>query len=165
MTANRLHATTASVALATALSVVASQVDAQPREYMKKPSPEELHVAFFQNCPWSLEHVLDGALVRSRIRRKQNWVFRELVLFVEVRCREVNELVMAHVNVSFGHFVPAEPGAQYTFDTVTINHSQYSLLTGALPEMGNLGRQPLENSLRDLVDGALVDYLRANFDL
>ncbi len=169
--ANRRCASIASVLLAMAFGVTASHVGAQPREYMKKPSPEELYVAFSEGiqCPVPLEHVVNSALVRSRIRRKPTWVYDETVLFANVRCMETRSLngrvtgLVYSVDVSFGAFVRSEPGAEYSFDPVRIDVGKYGAM--GTTSLDDPGRQFLENSLRDQVESALVDYLRANFDL
>ena len=166
-TATGFGALTASALLAMVLSSAAARVDAQPREYMKKTSPDELYVSFFQGpqCPWPLEHVVDGALVRSRIRRKPLWSFGETILFVDVNCMRPQSAsgFVVHLGVSFGSFVRAEAGAQRPFDVVEINPDRYSDL-GTTPP-GDSGRQFVESTLRERIDVALVDYLRANFDL
>ncbi len=168
-TAIRFRASTVSALLfiALSLSLAAARVDAQPREYMKKPSPDELYVSFSQDseCPWPLEHVVDGALVRSRIRRKPQWTFGETVLFVRVNCVGAsNGRVFAYsMGVSFGVFVPAEADAQRLIDEVKINPDAYSSYGTGISN--DSGRQFLENSLRERIERALVDYLRANFDL
>lgn len=163
---HRSRASVASALFALVLSVAGTHVEAQPREYMKKLSPDELYVDFFQeeDCPWALEHVVDGALVRSRIRRKPLWSYNETVLFVNVFCIEARSRILVYdVDVSFGTFVRAESGAQYSFDSVTINAGQYGGL-GATG-LNDSGRQSLENNLGREVERALVDYLRSNFDL
>lgn len=168
---NRLRASAVSVLLGMALSMPVSHVDAQPRDYMKKSSPEELYVSFFEGeqCPWSMEHVVDGALVRSRIRRKPLWIYDETVLLVNVRCMQAQRAngrtsgLVYSVEVSFGAFIRSEPSAQYSFDTIRVDAGKY--WTIGTSTLDDLGRQFLENNLRDEVEEALVDYLRANFDL
>ena len=141
------------------LMLIPILASADPEPWMKKENPNEIHVAsiFSAGCPASsgeAEDVVSGVLARSRLKmvhadpstnRGMPW----LVMFLSCG----SDQVICTANIDF---------VGQDKDGFRFRHG----ITG-YTVTGNCNgqKQILLTSLRDGVEAAITDYLRANFDL
>ncbi len=100
-------------------------------------------------------------MVRSRIKRDKYWIPDELVLVVAVECFETRpqSRFAYRIGVNSGRFAlnPTDP-------------SDFTIIVSWDTDYGSIGTSPrdgggfIRSSVRDRVEAALADYLKANFD-
>ena len=150
--------------LATVLGALSVSVIAwaEPRWWMKKEDPNSLYLFHSQNddCPASFEAAASGAFVRARIKRKESWTQGELALTVDVQCVEIKPSLgfAFSTEIYFGRFaIDRTVAGGYQF--MLFSHPRYgSTGVASDPRM-------IRDEVRDSVERALTDYLKANFDL
>jgi hypothetical protein len=131
---------------------------ADPEPWMKKNNPEELfyNVAVDDDCPLSensLNSVVGGVLTRSRIKVKDGFEEGELVLTVNLACVDDGEVDIFDVTIRF--------------DRLSIRGDEL-IACHVFSDYGTFGqgrRDFIQTSVKEGVENALTDYLRANFDL
>lgn len=149
--------------------MVGEDVQAQtkkPLQHLKKENPNELYTSDIQSndCVGSSESVLDAELTQSRIKRAPGWRYDELYLEVYVSCLkdDLGRGLTFNVFVAFGKTIRAEDDAEPSW--VRLYYEPFAYSTLALT--GNDGAaQYIRGVVRDKVEEALTDYLKANFDL
>jgi len=148
---------------ATILFLLAGNVLAEPKPWMKKENPEELRVVLsVPGCRGDFEGVVDGALARARIKRATNSNPGELLAVVEVLCLDIGAGRYAFAyGVHFGRILSGD--GIHDNDIVVYSLSGAASV-GAIPDSA-VGRQQLEQTIRDYFEKLLADYLKANFDL
>ena len=136
--------------------------------HFKKTNPNEIFVDFIvdDGCNGTHEQVVDNELVRSRIKRKHQFSFGELKLFVRVNCIQYNtgRNFIYDVDVRFGRYIIVTDPKPNTDGFYMVHYSPYYGVIG-ITSTGIQGEQVLRNNIRESVEKALTDYLRANFDL
>lgn len=147
------------------LTLVGVDINATPiwlHDAIVKQTPDDLGYWVFtgSDCPFSnedVERLVDGVWVRSRLRSSDSYLF-ELHLQITVLCLDRGE-----ANPIFNHdvfFVPARPDTFNEFLTTTRYVLDYNF--------GTFGVGPSEyilQSVKESVEEAVTEYLRANFDL
>lgn len=139
----------------------------KPLQHLKKGDPNEIYVNYAQDpdCKSMYEKVVDNELARSRIKRKPLWVFNEVSLFVTVHCseRDSGQGFIFTLSVNFGKFAPAEIEADRSFIVAYWEPGQFGYY--GVSTYDSEGTQMVRNYLRNAMEDALTDYLKANFDL
>ena len=137
---------------------------AEPKWWMKKEDPNSIYLSYAQGdaCPGAYEDVVSGALVRARMKRQPHWMAGELVLTVGVSCLKDDQdaLVVYAITVKFGRFVINRQDDS-DFDLALYDFTPYDVF-------GFVGKnhwEKIRGYVRDAVEEALTDYLKANFDL
>ena len=132
----------------------------KPIGHLKKEDPNELFVFYAQNgeCPGNYESVVNAQLAQSRIKKGIGWKYKELLLWVNIKCVDVSELIGYSVSIYFGELIPSESGAERNFIFRAYEPDRYS-------SFGLGDDEYLRNVVRNYVEIALTDYLKANFDL
>lgn len=151
------------------LAVTNTDVQGQlktPTGHLKKSDPDELFVSFIQgdDCPGSLEQVVESELAQSRLKRKEFWIYYDLILHVTVECLRLdNKHTVYSTDVNFGEVVLPTSKQPDEFDFVRRLYG---------PNYGSFGIAPnddlrtqLRNTIRESLEKALIDYLKVNFDL
>ena len=142
-------------------------------ERLKRDNPNQLYVAYYQSgeCPFteaSIESMIDGLLVRSRLKpiSMEEWQM-DLIRFnlnVRVSCDDDNfPPYLFNVSTRFSEIVtlqkPLGPVA------VLMDHIPGYDRHGTYNAVTELSNPFVRNFIRDSVEDALMDYLKANFDL
>ncbi len=137
-----------------------------PTGHLKKSDPDELYVSIVQgnDCPRSMEQIVESELAQSRIKRKEFWIYNELNLYVTIDCLRLdNKHSVYSTDVNFGEFVFPTSKQPDEFDFVRRLYG---------PNYGSFGiasnenlRTQLRNSIRESLEKALLEYLKINFDL
>lgn len=137
-----------------------------PTGHLKKSDPNEIYVSFIQgdDCPGSLEQIVESELAQSRLKRKEFWIYYELNLHLTVECLRLdNKHTVYSTDVNFGEFVLPTSKQPDEFDFVRRLY---------VPNYGSFGIAPndnlrtqLRNTIRESLEKALLDYLKINFDL
>ena len=139
----------------------------KPLQHLKKDDPNTIYVNYSQDpaCKSMYEKVVDNELARSRIKRKTLWDFNEVSLFVTVHCSEKDsgQGFIFTLSVNFGKLVPAEIESDRSFIIVYWEPGQFG--SYGVSTYDSEGTQMVRNYLRNAMEDALTDYLKANFDL
>ena len=151
-----------------AVCMIVETVEGQlsnPIMHLKKENPNELIVSYFEadNCTWDFASVIDMEMVKSRIKRKTALEFNTLLLDINLSCLETKLGTVAFsIEMAFGEYIITEPG-----DDLGMMFRGYDPFTYGL--LGAVGKDNAEyfirNAIRDRLEIALTDYLKANFDL
>ena len=136
--------------------------------HLKKPNLNEIYVDFKVDgdCSGTLEQVVDNELVRHRIKRKRQFSFDELKLFVHVDCVQYNTgmNIVYDLDVRFGRYIIVTEPKPNESGFYVVHYSPYYGVFG-ITSTGTRGDQVLRNNIREKVEKALSDYLKANFGL
>ena len=136
--------------------------------HLKKPNPNELYVSYWQgdDCEDSYEQIVYNELTQSRIKRLEEWDYDVLYMDVDVHCMKLpkrpNQLVFSidmHFAVDAREPV-AKPGTFVVSLLYRPDYGNFGITTNDYE-----GQTLLRNILRECVEKALVDYMKANFDL
>ena len=151
-----------------AVCMIVETVEGQPSnpiKHLKKEKPNELIVSYYEDddCTWDFASDIDMQLVKSRIKRKTAFEFNTLQLDVNLACLETKSgTVVFSIQMAFGEYIATEPG-----DNFGMMFRAYDPFTYGY--FGVAGKDNAEgfirNSIRDRLEIALTDYLKANFDL
>lgn len=137
---------------------------AEPKWWMKNEDPNSLYFHYSQDrlCPGSYEDAVAAALVRSRIKREEHWIPGELVLYVNVVCMATKPAsgFAYSIDVRFGRFF-INPKDPTDIEIALYGPSNYGVIGTSSKDGGRFIRDTVRNS----VESALTDYLKANFDL
>jgi len=140
------------------IAAIAS-ADSQP--WLKKENPNELFAVTVstEHCPISvvdLDELVNGVLVRARIKKKSAWAENELLLSVEIGCKLLSDSMWAfRYDVFYSRFSLDTSGN--LIETTAIDGKHYGI--------GTKDEDGMRSAIRELVEDAITDYLKANFDL
>lgn len=135
-------------------------VSAQSSSWLKKTNPNEMYrvVAVTSGCPLAkdeAENIVDGALVRSRIKPLSSWTDNEVGLDVNVDCIAGDQPLVTYViRVELSK-------TYYDGDTLVIATMPGKTYGG----FGRDDKSGINSLIRESVEDAIYDYLIANFDL
>ena len=173
---------TAAAILAALLTTTIGTVSAQEtRAYLKKPNPDELFVALLhdEKCPGaedSYQSIIDGELVRARIKESTSWPsYGVLFLMVDIDCFPIER---DGINTGFFFNVRPEFGMELSVEredrdfprlnverdyivTIVNDHGRYGYVIGG-PNFEDSTARRIRNALREKVSDILTDYLKAN---
>jgi hypothetical protein len=143
--------------LCIALPVVSFAAD---NSWLKKNSPNELfaNVTVSKACPMSrasMENVVEGVFVRSRIKKLDSWRSGEIVLYVEVYCLHSYAVYIFDINEYLAKL------SRNGDENIVLQHA----LKHSYGSFGRGREEFIVNSIQESVREALVDYVKANFDL
>ena len=150
---------------------------------LEKENPDQLKVSYFQygQCPFtetSIEYMIDGLLVRSRLKQPEpgEWGVNDSTYFhlrVDVFCGDDDDESFRSI-----YMVEAKFRQEVTLHKskgplkVEIQHvhqlrhgSAGNAIWGTYNKGSEQSNGTLRNSIREVVEAALTDYLKANFDL
>ncbi len=158
-------------------AAVAGQGEQDPEYdpyWLKVENPDTLFVDYNQygECPFgteSIEKTLDNLLVRSRLKRASlsHWLFNstKFKLRIRVNCDDDDGRLsrLFNVSTSFREGITVQrPIGPVKID---VDHvPDYDRLGVYTPDREQ-NTDFLKNAIRDSVEDALTDYLKANFDL
>ncbi len=144
---------------------------------LKVENPNTLHVDYKQygKCPFtkkSIDEMIDGLLVRARLKRSTAFVAglarsakSGFWLRVEVLCdRDEEPPFLYCVNVGFAEYVSIERSGETQRFLMYHNPYRYGSI-GTYGKDNTKSTGFVRNAIRDRVEDALTDYLKANFDL
>ena len=127
-----------------------------PAPWLTKDNPEELSysVTLARDSVCGIEYqsvtgLLDNAFIRSRLRN--NHRIDQLTLSTTIECTRRGSMLLYYVAVEFARVNEAGVFIRYG------ERPQFDLRMGT--------EQELVASIKSLVESALTDYLKANFDL
>ena len=155
--------------IAAVTTAVAGQDKKTSAGYLKKVNPDSLYYAVHidDDCPGterSYERIVQGELLRARIKPKQYWEMYDRFLDVLVGCavRDDSEAYAYSLDVRFAQHRPIlHPASdEYDFYVVHIG-TKYGVF--GFRGTGKDDEQHLQTLLRTAVTNALDDYLKANF--
>ena len=139
------------------LFLLAGNVQADPQPWMEKENPDELGVytRLDSDCPtFELEALVNGVLIRSRVRPLDFTETPELYLNVIAECLE---------------FSTRERFYSYSIDIrFAFRNSAFVHLIYESPNYGAFGHGDsdfIQEAIKDATERAITDYLQANFDL
>ena len=139
--------------------------------HLKKDNPDELYFFIIseEDCPGtqgSYERVIEGELLRARIKRKHTWTVDEVILYCEIRCIETPQSSFQnHPWAIVLHF------AVHLDVGVTEPDEDDRLMVLFYPGYGMFGsfskgtlEDRLKDTLRSKTADALTDYLEVNIN-
>ncbi|MYB62447.1 MAG: hypothetical protein F4X69_13840 [Gemmatimonadetes bacterium] len=142
-------------------------------EYLKKNDPDSLNVVVFveDGCPGtqrSYERVVEGELLRARIKRQPTWSIYEVRLMTHMQCAAQKTGLVFLIAVDFFATYPVLDPAPDESDYYIVRYrdrsnSFFGAFTGYNDSNSVEAEGMLKTSLRDAVTDALTDYLKANF--
>lgn len=143
-------------------------------ERLKKENPDQLYVAYsqFGKCPFeepSIRTMIEGLLVRSRLKQTSyaEWVSQEPNLFqldIGVHCDDDEEApYLFLVDTKFEEYVTVQrpAGSMQVFMSHFPGYARWGTFNPRTKQSDN----HLRNTIRESVEDALTEYLKANFDL
>ena len=148
-------------------------------DVLKKDNPDELFVFYNQlgNCPFtedSIDSMIDGRLTRSRLQRIQSSMgVREdgFGLGIVLNCDDAKDDDGIYIFSVEGFFlervtVQKPWGPMEVFmvhHPLVFSYGKFGAFTHS--SNGDKARETMRNAVRETLEDALTDYLKANFDL
>ena len=150
----RLTCLVALTALVAASGAEASQ------HWLEKKKPEELFAYIDTNdCPVTLEEltgIVQGLLIRSRIKPLTKWVSGDIALYVTVDCvGSGEESWVFDLNVMLARFEQSKSSDA----VISFRHEDQ------FGSYGTGGKELISSRVTEATDKAIIKYLGANFDL
>lgn len=154
--------------LIAAVTLAASGQDKKPSvKYLEKADPDWLYFEIFfdDDCPGieeAFENIVEGELLRARIKRQNGWRFNDLFLNVEVSCTPTKGSAAGYsLDVQFAQYRRILDPAPDEYDFYMVYHGRKYGAYGA--HGTSVLEEQLRSRLRETVSDALTDYLKANF--
>jgi hypothetical protein len=127
-------------------------------DWLKKHNPDELayFAAVSSTCPISekeMQEMVEGVFIRSRIRPLDKWTAGEVMLHIDLQCIGDSDFQSYIVNVEL-----EKPSV--TADGTVLTTSLAGNPYGAF---GRGDASSIKNEIKDSVERALTDYIKANF--
>lgn len=144
-------------------------------KHLKKTDPDSLNVVVWptDDCPGTketYERVVDGELLRARIKRTPTWRPYEVRLQAILECRRISDRTafIYRTSVRFFAMYPVLDSAPDEEDYYVVHYADgFVIGRGAFGFLPGYNSDKIERvlktGLRDAVSDALTDYLRANF--
>ena len=151
------------------ISTVSGQGMDVPIGHLKKPTPDVLAFAVLpMGCPGTqVEYtkIVEGELLRARIKPSPQWNFFELTLLAELSC-EPSESQLTWIFDLDVSFIVTHPVENPQNDEYSFYRVHYDPIYGTFGVLRNeTVINGLKTQLREQVGRLLTDYLKANFDL
>ena len=154
MTAKPLMKRLALIAL-----LLPSIVMAEALTWLEKDNPNELwFLAVSTNCPVTdeaLNYLVQGVLIRSRIKSAPNWATNGLHLAVFLDCFEDTSDSGRHVfdlDIQFRRFIERNDDYVWVYAATLVNYGTFGLARAEI----------IEQSVNKRVENAIADYLESN---
>ncbi|MYB62832.1 MAG: hypothetical protein F4X69_15855 [Gemmatimonadetes bacterium] len=162
--------------LIAAVTLPAAGQEKQPSiKHLKKSDPDVLFMgtSIDNSCPGterSYERIVEGEMLRARIKRTSIWNWYEIALNVNVSChrdrsqRGTMEVLTYSIFVTFLVFYPVEDPAPDELDFRQVVYLPSYVGSGLSVNHDNAEEERvIHANLRNAVTNALTDYLKANF--
>ena len=161
------------VLIATVTLAASGQEKKLSVKHLKKYDPDVLYFAthVYDDCPGteeSYEEIVEGELLRARIKPQESWDYHELFLQVLVVCNEDRKssvrMITYTLYVDFAKRYRVIDPDPDEFDSYEVRLGLGYSGTGYRRGYGNAEvERGIQTVLREYVSAALTDYLRANF--
>ena len=150
------------------VSTVSGQGKGVPIGHLKNTTPNVLAFAVLpMGCPGAQEEytkIVEGELLRARIKPSPQWNFYELTLLAELSC-EPTESQLTWIFDLDVSFIVTHPVENPTDDEYSFYRVHYDPIYGTFGVLRNdTVISGLKTQLREQVGRLLTDYLKANLN-